>query len=185
MITSTHMQPSPLQLRALKFIDTRVDSRIPPSLDKFGEDYPDYEFKSTTIISTIEHSPAEDSEDSPIINFLVALRIELPDDGDIPPPYIIDVKCVGYFTLLKDAFPDPIKRYDVAVVNGTSMLYGAIRERVSELTSRSWYGNLLLPSANFQKDAPSNGGHKLIDNDEVKIEKIFPTKKRQPKKTTK
>lgn len=176
------MQPSPLQLRVLKFIDTRVDSRIPPSLDKLGEDQPDYDFKSTTIISTIEHSPAEDSEDSPIINFLVALRIELPDEGETPPPYVIDVKCVGYFTLLKDAFPDPIKRYDVAVVNGTSMLYGAIREKISELTSRSWYGNLLLPSANFQKDAPSNGGHKIIEKDEVKPVKKLPIEKNNPKK---
>lgn len=160
------MQPSPLQLRELKFIDTNVKCRIAPILSKLGEDQPNYDFNNTTIISTIEHSPAEDSDDSPVINFLVALRIELPDEGESPPPYIINIKCMGYFTLLKDAFPDPIKRYDVAVVNGTSLLYGAIREKISELTSRSWYGSLLLPSANFQTDAPSNGGHQLIESSE-------------------
>jgi preprotein translocase subunit SecB len=37
-----------------------------------------------------------------------------------------------------------------ALVNGASLLYGAVREMVSTITSRSAHGPLLLPSLNFQ-----------------------------------
>ncbi|MES2537616.1 MAG: hypothetical protein V4632_17285 [Pseudomonadota bacterium] len=34
------------------------------------------------------------------------------------------------------------------------MLYGIIREMVSNITSRSWYGQIILPSVNFRDHAP-------------------------------
>ena len=157
------MQPSPLQLQNLKFVNVKIDARETPKLDEIGQTFPPHQFNNTTFISTIEHAPAEDDPESPLLNFVVSLQVELPDEGENPPPYIVDVKCIGYFSLLKEAFPDPVKRYDVAVVNGTSILYGALRELVSNVTARSWCGQLLLPSANFQNDAPSNGGHQPMD----------------------
>ncbi len=44
---------------------------------------------------------------------------------------------------------------DLIVVNGASMIYGSIREMISNVTSRSMAGPLLLPSLSFIDSKPS------------------------------
>lgn len=43
------------------------------------------------------------------------------------------------------------QRQNLALVNGTSLLFGAVRDLVASVTSRSRYGQLLLPTLNFSK----------------------------------
>lgn len=55
---------------------------------------------------------------------------------------------VGHFRINKDV---PLeKRYNLISVNGCSMLYGAIREQVMNITARSVHGMLVLPTASFK-----------------------------------
>jgi hypothetical protein len=153
------MQPSPIQLHSLKFLNVNVEVRDEPNIFEPNELREPYHFEDTTFVTTISHGAAAEDPDSSVMNFFITLQIELPNSGVNPPPYIVDLKCVGYFGIDKRVSEDPIKRYDIAVVNGASILYGTLRELVSNLTSRSWVGILMLPTVNFQNDAPSLGGH--------------------------
>jgi preprotein translocase subunit SecB len=171
------MQLSPLQLEDLRFVHVCIEPREVPDLKDFDKVFTPYEFGNTKFTSTVEHVQAPDEEDSPMTKFIVGLTLQLPDEGDTPPPYIIDVKCIGYFTIDKGAFPDPIKRYDVGVVNGASLLYGAIREMVATTTSRLWYGKMFLPAVNFLANAPSKGDHEEYTPSKVAPAKAKPQRK--------
>lgn len=153
------MQLSPLQLDELRFLNVRIDCRDAPDLREHDKRHEPYAFENTKFSSTIEHNCAEENPDQPVTCFVVTLSLCLPAEGENPPPYVVDVKCVGYFSISKAAFPDFERRYDVGVVNGASMLYGAMREMISTVTARSWYGQVLLPSLNFQNSAPSKVAH--------------------------
>jgi len=149
------MQPSPLQLSEIFFVHTDIKPRSGPDVTTPPAARTRFYFSNTDMTSTVEHAIAPDDENSSLSNVLITLRIILDGDGENPPPYLVDVKCVGYFTISKAAFPDLEKRYDVAVVNGASLLYGAIREQILNTTLRMWYGELLLPAVTFFQNAPS------------------------------
>lgn len=149
------MQPSPLQLSDLFFVHSDVRPRIAPVITTHPGVRERFKFSDTVMTTTVEHAVAPDDEESPVTSVLVTLQLILSDEGSAPSPYIVDVKCVGYFTISKKAFPDEIKRIDVAVVNAASLLYGTIREHLTVLTARMWYGELLLPAVNFLQNAPS------------------------------
>ena len=177
------MQLSPLQLDEIRFLSTRIEPRILPDLENPGEKYEPYQFHNTKFSCTIEHVNATESDESPETKFIVAMTITLPDEGESPPPYIIHIRCVGYFSILKSAFPDFTRRYDVGVVNGASLLYGSIREQISNITARSWYGPLILPTMSFQTYAPSNGDHVPVDEETpaVKTKSVAKLKNRSKK----
>jgi len=178
------MQPSPLQVLDLKFIKVRIEPREKPRFDKPGQVFERHSFDNTSFVNTIEHSPANDDPNSPVLNFVVSLELELPNSGENPPPYIVEVKCVGYFNILKSISDDPVKRYDIAVVNGTSILYGALRELVSSVTSRAWYGPLILPTVSFQDDAPSNGQHVSFSIEDEEPDTLTKKARRSKKKSS-
>jgi preprotein translocase subunit SecB len=157
------MQLSPLQLDEIKFLSSRIDPRVLPDLENPGVKHEPHQFYNTKFSCTIEHVHATEIDENVDTKFIVAMTLDLPNEGENPTPYIIHIKCVGYFSILKSAFPDFTRRYDVGIVNGASLLYGAIREHISNFTARSWYGPLVLPSMNFQTYAPSNGDHIMVD----------------------
>ena len=149
------MQPSPLQLADVFFVHSEVKPRIAPVVTTPPLKRERFTFSDTVMTTTVEHSVGSEIEESSVTNVLVTLQLILPDEGESPSPYIVDIKCAGYFTISKRAFPDEVKRIDVAVVNAASMLYGTIREHLIVLTSRMWYGELLIPAVNFLQNAPS------------------------------
>jgi preprotein translocase subunit SecB len=151
------MRPSPLRIDTLKFVHIDVSPRITPDYSEIGELSPvrEYNFNGARVNTHLEHAVAQEDQESPVDQFLVVLRIELTNEGENPPPYLVDVKCIGYFTMAKIFSDERTKRIDTGVVNGASLLYGAVREMVSSVTSRSWYGELVLPTASFAEYAPS------------------------------
>lgn len=64
-------------------------------------------------------------------------------------PYAVQVSMVG--TVRMHDEPDRDKRQALALVNGISLLCGAARDVVAQITSRSRYGQMLLPTLNFAK----------------------------------
>lgn len=132
-----------------------VKPRIEPNIFSLQRQIDNFQFKGTNISTQIEHSVAADDTSEKFSVILVQLTVELDAEGENPPPYLCNVKCVGYFAISKNAFPEEKKRLDVGVVNGASILYGIIREKIADFTSRAWYGTLVLPTGNFADMAPS------------------------------
>lgn len=172
------MLPSPLQLTDAFMIHFEIKPRIEPNIFSLDRPVDAFQFKGTSISTQVEHSIATDEADENYTMILVQLTVELDDAGTNPPPYLCDVKCIGYFAISKKAFPDETKRIDVGVVNGASILYGIIREKVADFTSRAWYGTLTLPTGNFSDMAPSTRieEEKQIDKKKDPVKKTRKTK---------
>ena len=61
-------------------------------------------------------------------------------------PYEISIDIVGIFDISALPEKDPIA---LLLVNGTSMLYGALREMLLSITARCMHGQVMLPSVHF------------------------------------
>lgn len=84
-------------------------------------------------------------------DFGVKLTLRVGPKEDAQAPYNIQVSVRGIVRMhLTQVDGQGEERRVRALVNGASLLYGAVREMVSTVTSRSAHGPLLLPSLNFQ-----------------------------------
>ena len=84
-------------------------------------------------------------------DFGVKLTLRVGPKEDAQAPYIIQISVRGIVRMhLTQVDGQAEERRVRALVNGASLLYGAVREMVSTVTSRSVHGPLLLPSLNFQ-----------------------------------
>ena len=84
-------------------------------------------------------------------DFGVKLTLRVGPKEDAQAPYNIQVSVRGIVRMhLTQVDGQAEERRVRALVNGASLLYGAVREMVSTITSRSAHGSLLLPSLNFQ-----------------------------------
>jgi preprotein translocase subunit SecB len=63
-------------------------------------------------------------------------------------PYDIEMEMLGVFNA--DGFKEA-ERHAMLLVNGASMLYGAMREMLMTITYRCMHGPVLLPSVHFIK----------------------------------
>ncbi len=148
------MRPSPLKLNSLRFLHVSVYPRNEPeTLDPVENPAP-IDTWGANIHCSLTHAEADKEEGGEVRDYMVALGIQVSDGPEKVVPYKIDVECVGYFSI-PNGFPDAAERLEIAVVNGASLLYGAIREQVATVTSRCWYGELRLPSLNFREDGPA------------------------------
>lgn len=84
-------------------------------------------------------------------DFGVKLTLRIGPKEGAQAPYNIQVSVRGTVRMhLTQAQGQAEERRVRALVNGASLLYGAVREMVSTITSRSAHGPLLLPSLSFQ-----------------------------------
>jgi preprotein translocase subunit SecB len=84
-------------------------------------------------------------------DFGVKLTLRVGPKEDAQAPYNIQVSVRGIVRMhLMQPKGQAEERRLRALVNGASLLYGAVREMVSTITSRSAHGPLLLPSLHFQ-----------------------------------
>lgn len=83
-------------------------------------------------------------------DFTVLLKLRVgPKEGN-QAPYQVQASISGVVRMhLSQAGGQAEERRVRALVNGVSLLYGVIREMVSNITSRSVHGQLLLPSLSF------------------------------------
>lgn len=148
------MKPSPIQLLQLMFkrVSVELDAKhLPPEIPNplisaftfdgigirtevgFGEADPDHERGRVFLL---ELHVAVDNKPDP----------ETPDQKFSP--YTIDVAAEGIVLVPKGA-----ERLgppgDLAAVNGTSLLWSAVREQVLAITSRMRAGPAMLPTVHF------------------------------------
>lgn len=84
-------------------------------------------------------------------DFGIKLTLRIGPKEDAQAPYNIRMSVRGIVRMhLTQSDGQAEERRVRALVNGASLLYGAVREMVSTITSRSAHGPLLLPSLNFQ-----------------------------------
>ncbi|MDP3653197.1 MAG: protein-export chaperone SecB [Rhodoferax sp.] len=84
-------------------------------------------------------------------DFGVKLTLRVGPKEDAQAPYNIQVSVRGVVRMhLTQVIGQAEERRVRALVNGVSLLYGAVREMVSTITSRSAHGPFLLPSLSFQ-----------------------------------
>jgi preprotein translocase subunit SecB len=128
-------------------------------------------FTRSVVIALPDHKPSdlarislgpENSIDVTAVDgqdgkYQVSMSSKLNINGDSVYPYIIDMECIGVFSV--DTKLSPEEAIRGVTITGNSVLYGAIREAVAWLTGRQPFGPLMLglsvlrPS---QPDLPKN-----------------------------
>jgi preprotein translocase subunit SecB len=109
-------------------------------------------------------------------DFGVKLNLRVGPKEAAQAPYNIQVSVRGTVRMhLTQAQGQAEERRVRALVNGASLLYGAVREMVSTITSRSAHGPLLLPSLSFQDLA----SHKSDSVASAAFPKALPAKRKK------
>lgn len=113
-------------------------------------------FTRSVIISIPEHKPNDEvrarpgAENKITLNaiegesgrYQVTMHTTLNLQGDPAEPYMIDMECIGVFTVDETVPADEIPR--AVTITAHSVLYGAIREAIAWITGRQAFGQLML-----------------------------------------
>lgn len=149
------MQTSPLQLEAHHF--TRIDISA-----REGEvEKADLRIRCTPSYAVDEDNPRRHR---------VSLKLVMDSKPDTRPPYVGEIEVVGYFKVL-DSWPEE-KIIDLVSVNGPSVLYGAIREMILNLTARFPHGAIPIPTVRFppmEKEEPKKRVKKVAQKRAKKV----------------
>lgn len=95
-----------------------------------------------------------DEEDRTV--FKIQLTIEIPEKENDRVAYNLRVTIVGDFAVINEQGDySEEELLDLVIVNGTSILYSTIKEKVAETTSRMRYGPMFMPGLNFMETRPS------------------------------
>lgn len=146
------MKAASLSVEKVEFVHVKVETNNLFDGD-FSSDFKqlDFSFKGVTFRRRMSLQYDQEKADDPR-SFVFGLNVMLsedPEDADnLSLPYNIDVKAVVYMRYDSDQY-EGMERFRAVRATGYSILYGAIREMVSNLTARAPHGMWSLPSANF------------------------------------
>lgn len=144
------MKLSPLQLKHyfLKEFELRTNPHANFDDIPSSELSPYPAFEGIELTNNISLNCGEDPEGEGKPLFLITLSLvgKLAKDSSFP--YEFSTVIEGVFIIGHDGDLD--QRKQLVVVNGSSMLYGVLREQLLNMSSRFMYGPILLPSADFR-----------------------------------
>ena len=142
------MQLSPLQLLEYTFDGVSVMPVIGYVADpKFS---PALVFFPGKLAISAETGLQQLNEEKSYSDYSVLLKLRVGPKEVNQAPYEVQVSVSGVVRMhLSQAVGQDEERRVRALVNGVSLLYGVIREMVSNITSRSVHGQLLIPSLSF------------------------------------
>ena len=133
------MKPSPLTLHGIEFVRVHVETDLESEIRRADE----FNFGGTTLNWALEHG--QNGEDE---TWWVAVGFGTqPKDDEPRCPYVLDVQALGIVSV-SDEYPVE-KHESLACEYGAALVYGAIREMVTNITSRSLAGVLTLPTPSF------------------------------------
>lgn len=154
-MTDQHqVQLSPLQMKQLIF--TKIIVELADSLEKTSELWaPSFDMNGVIVLTEISTAMPDDQIANPV-NFMVTMRLAILNEkeGSKKAPYKIDIAAQAWFEISSGI--EIGKREDLVRVNGASLIMGAIRELVIQLTSRSGFGALTLPTLRFMPATQEN-----------------------------
>ncbi|MFM0647020.1 hypothetical protein PQR14_22070 [Paraburkholderia bryophila] len=148
------MNPSSLTLERLEFLKIHIGSNVDYSVPE-GQSGPQLPFDFNGINFTRRSQlryPPEEAADPKHFFCKLGVKVMQEDQRDKVIPYEIDVEVSAFFTYEDDTLTEA-KRFRAVRFSAYQMLYGAIREMVSNTTARSTFGMLQLPSADFREAA--------------------------------
>lgn len=136
------MKPSSVQTKATVFSGIDIQPASADLADAAG-----FEWAGVNIGIQTRHERHKDK------SHFLSLRFIVDNEKGKPAPYTIDIQVMGFFEYQGSDNED--QAADLVVVNGLSILYGAIRELCTTLSSRMPHGAICLPGANFLDHRPS------------------------------
>lgn len=150
------MKAASLSIEKVEFIHVKVETNSDFNGD-FSSDFRqlDFPFKGVTFRRRMSLQYDRDKAEDPkgfVFGLNVMLTENADDEDNVNLPYNIDIKAVVYMQYESDQLSG-MERFRAVRATGYSVLYGAIREMVSNLTARSPHGMWSLPSANFNSTA--------------------------------
>lgn len=140
------MLPSNLQLKSITFSEVQVRAReLASDEDAHNFTANGFDFNGVNITESFNYiDPGEDNNNSHIL----MLKIVISNEEGKKCPYLIDIEVYGAF-VYGNSVDLSLENIEMILINGCSILYGAIREQILSLTARSVYGQLILPTVNF------------------------------------
>jgi hypothetical protein len=133
------MKPSPLILHGIQFVRVYVETDLESETRRADE----FQFDGKTLEWGLDHGYDEDNG-----TWWVAVGFGTHQAEDEPRcSYILDVQAVGVVAVSQE-YPDE-KPEGLACEYGGALVYGAIREMVTNITARSLAGSLVLPTPSF------------------------------------
>jgi len=174
---------SPLELKALTFLKVDITSYEDPQAVEDAEERAS-EAEPAEQGVQVRLAPRDGQGEAPT-EFAIKVRYRLPNEKPPVMPYAIDVEAVGLLAVA-DAFPVD-ERFDLARVNGASLVYGAIREMVANITCRQAYGEFWLPTLRFKpgpprRTAPVSGAK--AKRQSTRTKQVAPAKQTAPAQKT-
>lgn len=148
------MKTAPIQLGQISFrrVSVELDANRFPAEGSPSQNLSS-SFDRVKIATDVSFSQ-EDGEGVAGSSFFVALRVvidnrEKEEEGTRFSPYLIDIEAGAVIRALpgSEVLGDI---EDIVLVNGTSLLWSAIREQVCNLTARMPAGTAMLPTVNFR-----------------------------------
>ena len=144
------MKHSPLQLRHLLFkkisVDAVVDDSESGESDAENSDETGFDFNGVTFDSSIDVKCQDDETADPRA-YTVNYAFRITNETGKKCPYLIEFIASGLFEVVGKV---PLaERETFVVVNGTTLLFGVMREQIASITARGLNGMLFLPTVNF------------------------------------
>jgi len=96
------------------------------------------------------------------LKWMVLLEVELKSGEKAPAAYTGQVHFAGFFAVDPKWPQDKIRK--LVEVNGSTLLYSAVREMIANVTSRGPWPMVVLPSVSFVEDAPKPKGTAVSSN---------------------
>jgi hypothetical protein len=131
---------SPIAVRKIEFLRVFVEANDRADPNTIGE----FSFNGATIGWAFHSGQNEDGSTWVGVGFATGNEA---DKGPIC-PYMLDIQAIGVFTIADSV--EEGKREQLVFECGAALVYGAIREMVANITSRSAFGRLMLPTPTFQ-----------------------------------
>ena len=134
------IKASPITVEKIEFLRTFIEANDLADPNTIG----DFSFNGASIGWAFHSGQNEDG------STWVGVGFATGNDADEGPicPYMLDIQAVGVFSVADTV--EEGKREPLVFECGAALVYGAIREMVANITSRSAFGRLMLPTPSFQ-----------------------------------
>lgn len=182
------MKAASLSVDKVEFVHIKLETNTTYD-GEFSSDFRqlDFPFKGVTFRRRMSLQYDRETSEDPK-SFVFGLNVMLSDNPDVadnsPLPYDVDIKAVVYMRYESDDLQG-MERFRAVRATGYSILYGAIREMVSNLTARAPHGMWSLPSANFNAAANDEASRDEVKRQEYLSNKALPSTKKPIKRAKK
>lgn len=134
------MKLSPLQLEHYRFLGIDINPDYAYSRQNNSLTYPD--FSDAIFKTTLEYGLIDNEEKK---RHAIKLFLSASPENKGTFPYSISATIEGFFYLLDD----DLFKTDMILVNGSSILFGILRDNILNITSKFNHGPVLLPTVSF------------------------------------